>query len=161
MIDNKIYTSFLLKITDEFIAQDNYIKDLTTEEILQMIDKEINSKEFLERIENGLYGEYIPEDTDSIVYFKQVESHISMPLTSCIKIESVYLEDDTLYVQYKILDTPFGCIAYDSIQDGKIPCFSLNHTMYINIKTNKVVSISFNSISISAFLDEEEIEKYI
>lgn len=143
------------------IPQDEGMKNFTTEEILHMIDKEINSKEFLERIENGLYGEYIPNDTDTLVYFKPVEYYMSIPLAACIKIECVYLEEDTAYVQYTILDNPIGKFVYDNLKSGKIPCFLISNTLYVDEEANKVIGIYINGINIAAFLDEEEIVEMV
>lgn len=161
MNTNKLYTSFLLKITDEMIPQDEGMKNLTTEEILQMIEEELDSDEFFEYIMEGAYGEYIPEDTESIMYFKPVEYLISIPSATCIRIECVYLKKDTLYVQYTILDNPIGKFVYDNLKAGKIPCFKISNTLYVDEETNEITGIGINGIDISAFINKEDIVEVI
>lgn len=154
---DKVYTSFLLKITDKMIPQDEGMKNLTTDDIISMIKKEIDSDEFFEYIMEGAYGEYIPEDTESIMYFKPVEYSISIPLATCIRIECVYLKKDTLYVQYTILDNPIGKFVYDNIKAGKIPCFKISNALYVDKETNEVIGIGINRIDIAAFVNKEDI----
>lgn len=158
---DKVYTSFLLKITDKMIPQDEGMKNLTTEKILQMIKEELDSDEFFEYIMEGAYGEYIPEDTESMMYFKPVEYHISIPSATCIRIECVYLKKDTLYIQYTILDNPIGKFVYDNLKAGKIPCFRISNALYVDEETNEVIGIGINKIDISAFINKKDIVEMV
>ena len=158
---DKVYTSFLLKITDQMIPQDEGMKNLTTEKILQMIKEELDSDEFFEYIMEGAYGEYIPEDTESMMYFKPVEYYISIPSATCIRIECVYLKKDTLYIQYTILDNPIGKFVYDNLKAGKIPCFRISNALYVDEETNEVIGIGINKIDISAFINKKDIVEMV
>ena len=164
MNTDKVYTSFLLKITDELIPQDEAMKNLTTNDIISMIKEELDSDEFFEYIMEGAYGEYIPyslNDTESIKYFKPVEYHISIPSATCIRIECVYLKKDTLYVQYTILDNPIGKFVYDNLKAGKLPCFAISHALYVDEETNEIIGIGINKIDISAFINKEDIVEMV